>query len=195
MIVLVACRACLGPTITLVIELASLTGGSVSQIWRLVNPIFKIFTNNYRVRSSSSFSTFHIIMLSFSLGEVTRRGVWTCVSCSNLTWTCQALIASSSRPLSAKTHQRNHSSSKTSSSPKDAPRAIDTPSKTPIKKVNPIVKDDAEKRPNTRASRRKTRLVPAGPTEKNRQEPLLNVPTVPSTQHLHPQGKFRLDFF
>lgn len=142
-------------------------------------------------------------MLSHSLNEVVRKGAWTCVSCSKLSWICQVQAASPSRLLLARTHQRNHSSkpsSKSSNPSKDMPRALDATSKAPVNEVTPamkpdsvnevtpVMKPDNEKRPSTRTTRRKSGDITQEATGKTKDESLPSIPSVPSTQHLHPQG-------
>lgn len=119
-------------------------------------------------------------MFSISLNEAVRRGVWTCVSSSTL---LPAWFSSSSRPLAARTHQRRHSSSKPSSSPKDESIAISTPSAAPSKEAP--VKERADHR---RVSRRKSKDV----AQEARRSKGLDMPSVPSTQNLKSQGGIKL---
>lgn len=126
------------------------------------------------------------IMLSLSLNEVARRMTWTCLSC-----TSQAVAASWSRPLRARTHHRRHSSSKPSSPPKDVPRTIDAPAEAPGKESKTTTPDAGEKRASTRLSRRKSKDGSQENVRRFSDEAPLSIPSVPSTQHLHPQGKTR----
>lgn len=123
-------------------------------------------------------------MLSLSLNEIARRTTWTCLSC-----TSQAAVANWSRPLRARTHHRRHSSSKPSSPPKDVPRTIDAPAEAPGKESKTPAQDAGEKRSSTRLSRRKSKDGPQESARRFSDEALLSIPSVPSTQHLHPQGK------
>lgn len=129
-------------------------------------------------------------MLSLSCNEAARRSTWTCLSCSALPRTSQALMAITSRPLAVRTHQRKHSSSKTPSSPSDDPRAIATPAEAPTTEAKPIAKVDTEKRSNTRLSRRKSKEITQEAFGRTKPGPQPNLPSVPSTQHLDPAGKF-----
>lgn len=129
-------------------------------------------------------------MLSLFSNELARRSPWTCLSCSTLTRASQALITAPSNRSSVRIHQRKNSSSKTSSPPKDEPRAITTPAEAPSKETKPVaVKEGpAEKRPSTRISRRRSKDVLQEAASKKNDESQLNLPSVPSTQHLHPIG-------
>ncbi|KAI1919564.1 hypothetical protein LOZ12_000398 [Ophidiomyces ophidiicola] len=95
------------------------------------------------------------------------------------------VLANSASTLSApRYHQRRYSSSKPPVPPSDGSRGIDAPSHAPTKSVNPSKKDDAEKRPKRRAKEIKSKI-----------EPSLNLPSVPSTQHLNPQDIHVASFF
>ena len=118
-------------------------------------------------------------MLSRYSNELARRSTWTCISCAAATRTSQALIAGSPKRSPAHEHQRKHSSSKTSSSPKDESRAIATPSEAPSKKPKSAAQEIMEKRPSSGVSRRKS----------NNNDLSLNLPSVPSTGHVHPLGR------
>ena len=118
-------------------------------------------------------------MLSRYSNELARKSTWTCISCATATRTSQALITGSTKQSPAHVHQRKHSSSKTSSSPKDESRAIATPSEAPSKKPKSAAQEVMEKRPSSGASRRKS----------NNNDLSLNLPSVPSTGHVHPLGK------
>ncbi|MCJ1269338.1 hypothetical protein MMC22_009230 [Lobaria immixta] len=133
-------------------------------------------------------------MLSVSLNDAARRGAWTCLSCSTLPWGFQAWITSSSRPLAAPAHQRKHSSSKTSSSPKDEASVITTPSEAPAKEVESAAKERTEQGTSTRVGRRKSKDITLG-ADKGRNQALLNMPSVPSTQSLKPQDIHVASFF
>lgn len=130
------------------------------------------------------------IMLSLPRVEATWRGTWTCLSCSNICVGSQSRMVTLSYPLIARSHQRRNSSSKPFSPPKNIARAIDTPSKALSTESSASTKPTAEKRSSTRPSRRKTKdITPLNPG-KAKDGNFLNVPSVPSTQHLHPQGRF-----
>lgn len=128
-------------------------------------------------------------MLSLSRSEAIRLGTWTCLSCSSPSTSSQRLIANLSRPLICRSHQRQHSSSKPSSPPKTTARAIDTPSKASAQEPSHSAKATPEKRTNTRLSRRKTKDITTLALRKAKDDALLTIPSVPSTQHLHPQGQ------
>lgn len=131
-------------------------------------------------------------MLSFSLNDAARRGTWTCLSCSTLPVGLQTWITSSSRQLAPAAHQRKHSSSKPSSSPKDESSVITTPSEASAKGAKSAVKGRTEHGTSSRASRRKSKDITHG-ADKGRNEAFLNMPSVPSTQSLKPQGKLNGD--
>lgn len=108
------------------------------------------------------------------MNEAVRRGAWTCIGCSAISRAPQALIASSPK------HQRKHSSSKASSSSKDEPRPIAAASvdKTPTEP--PAVKRTG--------GRRSPRAASKPSAIKARLEAYPNIPSVPSTSHLHPKS-------
>ena len=119
-------------------------------------------------------------MLSLSFNEAARRGTWTCLACSTMSRVPQALITNSSGKHSGSKHQRNHSSSKASSSSKDEARPITSASDATSKDTTN--ESQAEKRSS---SRRLSKEVSKA-ANKSRNETNLNIPSVPSTQHLHP---------
>lgn len=132
------------------------------------------------------------IKMSLRSAQIARRSPWTCLSCSAITRTSQALIAVSTTQSPAHIHQHKHSSSKTPSSSKAEPRAIATPSEAPSEKAKPASKDATEKRPSTRVDRRKLKDVAGTGTQdvggKPSNEMTRNPPRVPSTAHLHLSG-------
>ncbi|MCJ1224568.1 hypothetical protein MMC12_001213 [Toensbergia leucococca] len=127
-------------------------------------------------------------MISLSWGGATRKSAWTCLSCSAISPASQVLISGSPRPLAIRTHQRTYSSSKPSSPPKDDARPIAAPTEAPTAETSPAV-EDAPKRSSTRLSRRKPRVVLPDTDVKRKEDPIMNLPIVPSTQHLHPNGR------
>lgn len=129
-----------------------------------------------------------IVMLSLYSSEFVRRSTWTCLSCSTLSRTSQTLIAGSPDRSPAHVHQRKHSSSKAPSPPKDDTRAITTPSDAPSKDAEPVLKESTEKRPNTRISKRKSRDGIQDTAGKSSNEMMFNLPSVPTTNHLHAVG-------
>lgn len=125
--------------------------------------------------------------MSLCSAQLARRAPWTCLSCTSLTRTSQNLIASSTNHSAARTHQRKHSSSKASNSPKDDTRAIANPTEAPNKDAKPASKKGTEKRPSTRTSRQRSKdgTLEAG---KLSNELGSNLPSVPPTNHLHQAG-------
>ncbi|KAL8654173.1 MAG: hypothetical protein Q9226_003538 [Calogaya cf. arnoldii] len=121
-------------------------------------------------------------MLSLSMNDALRRGAWTCIACSR---SPQSLIVTAAAKHTGSKHQRNHSSSKASSSPKDVSRPLGTASEAPSNK-EPAAPPPAEKRST---GRRTSRMAPKPSVAKSPQETYPNIPSVPSTQHLHPQSK------
>ncbi|EER27077.1 hypothetical protein CPC735_024130 [Coccidioides posadasii C735 delta SOWgp] len=98
---------------------------------------------------------------------------------------CTIVLASSASNLSTpRTQQRRYSSSKPPVPPSDGSRGFDASSQTPAKSVSPSKKDETEKRSKRRAKENKSK-------PKN----TLNLPSVPSTQHLHPQDIHVASFF
>lgn len=134
-------------------------------------------------------------MLSLYSSEFVRRSTWTCLSCSALSRTSQTLIASPPNRLPAHDHQRKHSSSKTPSPPKDETRAITTPSEAPSKDAKAAVKEGIEKRPNTRISKRKSKDSIQDTAGKSSNELTFNLPSVPTTNHLHAVDVHMSNFF
>lgn len=93
---------------------------------------------------------------------------------------CKSVVAAAaSSSSSTKTHQRRYSSSK----PNDGSRGFDASSQTPGKSVNPA-KEGAEKREG-RASKRKGK---DGGANGSKHAAFPDLPSVPSTQHIHPNG-------
>lgn len=127
-------------------------------------------------------------MLSLYSSEFLRRNTWTCLSCSTLPRLSQAPVAGPSYPSPANAHQRKHSSSKTPSSPKDESPAMTTPSDTPSKDTKRAVKENVEKRPSTRISKRKSKDGIRDLAGKSSNEMTFNLPSVPKTNHLHAVG-------
>ncbi|KAM5438088.1 hypothetical protein McanMca71_000493 [Microsporum canis] len=91
-------------------------------------------------------------------------------------------------------HQRRYSSSKPPVPPSDGSRGIDPPAQTPAKSVSsgPSSKKDVEKREG-RSS--KKRAGKDGEMAKSKQANSLKLPSVPSTQHLHPHDVHVASFF
>ncbi|KAL8686919.1 MAG: hypothetical protein Q9218_006766 [Villophora microphyllina] len=128
-------------------------------------------------------------MLPLSINEAFRRGAWTCLACSNIPRCPQALIASAAVKNPGSRHQRKHSSSKASSPPKDEARPLATAS---AAHANGSPKPMAEKRSS---GRRNSRTTSKQSAVKARMEAYPNIPSVPSTQHLHPMNVHVASFF
>ncbi|KAL9578743.1 MAG: hypothetical protein Q9203_006983, partial [Teloschistes exilis] len=128
-------------------------------------------------------------MLPLSMNDALRRGAWTCIACSNIPRRPHALIASSAVTNTGSKHQRKHSSSKASSSSKHEARPLTTASGAPS---NGTPKSLAEKRSS---GRRNSRTMSKPSASKARMETYPNVPSVPSTQHLHPMNVHVASFF
>ena len=124
-------------------------------------------------------------MISLSMNEAVRRGAWTCFGCSGASRCPQALIAAK-HPSSR--HQRKHSSSKASNPSKDEARSLTTSGNrsNEAPSVPPVVK-----RPG---GRRFSRTVSKPSAPKARLDVYPNIPSVPSTQHLHPMSLNTLSF-
>lgn len=120
-------------------------------------------------------------MLASSRNDVARTSAYTCLSFSRLGRTTQAL-ASTSRQVPARIHQRKHSSSKPSSASKNEAGA---PSQAPTEAKVPS--SDTSRRSSTRL-RRKARDSIREPLIRGVDGTRYNLPSVPSTQHLHPLG-------
>jgi hypothetical protein len=127
-------------------------------------------------------------MFSFSLGRIVRTGTSHSISkpITHRVWTDS--IAASPLPVLRRTHQRRHSSSKPSSPPDGGSRSLDTPAEATSKGTSPASKQDGDKRSTTRMGRRKSRDASVETAAKTKDETMLNLPSVPSTQHLHPHG-------
>jgi hypothetical protein len=98
-------------------------------------------------------------------------------------------IVATSPSLERQTHHRRHSSSKPPAPPSDGSRNIDTATQVPGKEVAPGTKDDAEKRAEGRMGKRRPKETADGTSHKVKDDLKLNLPSVPSTQHLTPNGK------
>ena len=132
-------------------------------------------------------------MLSSSFSKTARGSASSCLLSSIASRSPHVSVAASSLPFSARTHQRRYSSSKTSNPPSNEPRVIAAASETPAAKDGaPVVKEEVEKRPATRLSRRKSKDARIETVERAKDEALFNLPSVPPTHHLHPHGASRL---
>lgn len=149
---------------------------------------------NHCVKTAQLGSLPSYVEMSLYSTRIARKNPWTCLSCTSITRTSQALLPGSTSRSPARIHQRKHSSSKTPSSPKDVPRAIATPTEAPTKDTKPVAKKSAEKRPSTRISRQKSK---DGTSEAGKlsNELAFSLPSVPPTTHLHPSGTCFHDCF
>ncbi|KAL8800671.1 MAG: hypothetical protein Q9200_007174 [Gallowayella weberi] len=123
-------------------------------------------------------------MLSLTMNEAVRRGAWTCFACSTVSRSPQALITTAATKHTSSKHQRNHSSSKASSSSKGEARPLTTASDAPTKDA-PTVPTAAEKQSS---GRRTSKIAPKQTPAKVRRDTYSNVPSVPSTQNVHPRN-------
>lgn len=131
-------------------------------------------------------------MLSSSLGKAARGTISKPLLSTISSRSPQASVAAS-LPFSARTHQRRNSSSKASNPPSDDSRAIAATSEAPTTKDGtPAAKEEVGKRPATRLSRRKSKDASVETVERAKDEALFNLPSVPSTHHLHPHGAYEL---
>ncbi|OJD14139.1 hypothetical protein AJ78_05488 [Emergomyces pasteurianus Ep9510] len=105
------------------------------------------------------------------------------------------LVAASSGLTSARGHQRRFSSSKPPVPPSDGSRGIDASSQSPAKSVSPSNKEGAGKRDGKTAKRRGAKDSTNVSAKSKNNEPFLNLPSVPSTQHLHPHDIHVASFF
>ncbi|MCJ1430046.1 hypothetical protein MMC29_007961 [Sticta canariensis] len=155
------------------------------------NAAAKYFANKFRGLNRTEDREIYVHFTNATdtnLLTITMKSVQDTIIQSNLT-----TLILSSRQL-APAHQRKHSSSKPSSSPKDASSVITTPSETPAKGAKSAVKGRTEHGTSSRASRRKSKDITHG-ADKGRNEALLNMPSVPSTQSLRPQDIHLASFF
>lgn len=131
--------------------------------------------------TSSSRGQIDAAMLALSMHEAIRRGAWTCFGSPAVCWSPQALVASSAVKQSDPKHQRKHSSSKASSSSKDETRSINSASQNATPAVPPAAKRSGGRRPS--------RPISKPSATKARPKAYPNIPSVPSTHHLHPMSK------
>lgn len=89
--------------------------------------------------------------------------------------------------FSSRSHQRRHSSSKPPIPPNDGPASFATSVKTV---GTPRAKDASEKRSSAdvRISKRKVAREKADVKSESKDDRKMNLPSVPSTQHLDPKG-------
>ena len=127
-------------------------------------------------------------MLSSSITKVARKGTFPCFSCSiSAAQVSQSIQNTSSHPLPQSTHQRRQSSSKTSSPPNDDSRPIAAPSEAKVKATT-VGKGVVSKPPAPRPRRQRSKEVVSETIGEPNDTWALQLPSVPSTQHLHPHG-------
>ncbi|MCJ1272365.1 hypothetical protein MMC21_000151 [Puttea exsequens] len=128
-------------------------------------------------------------MFSRCSNSLARGSTWTCLSCSGLRWPSQGLIAGPPKPSPIHTHQRKHSSSKTSSSTKLDPRTLTTaPSEDPArvaKEAKSLTKEGIEKRTSGRSGKRKSKEGATEPIITAPTEASPDLPKAASTKHIH----------
>ncbi|EEQ91759.2 uncharacterized protein BDCG_06879 [Blastomyces dermatitidis ER-3] len=105
------------------------------------------------------------------------------------------IVAATGGLSSPRSQQRRYSSSKPPVPPSDGSRGIDASSQSPTKSVNPSSKEGAEKREGKTAKRRGGKDSSNVSAKSKNNEPFLNLPSVPSTQHLHPHDIHVASFF
>ncbi|KAL8935420.1 MAG: hypothetical protein Q9216_005438 [Gyalolechia sp. 2 TL-2023] len=113
------------------------------------------------------------------MNEAIRRGAWTCLGCSGIARRPQALTAKHPNPNSK--HQRKHSSSKASSSSKNEsrpPTAASEPASSESPNDPPVAEQSSD--------RSSSRAVSKPSAAEAQLDAYPNIPSVPSTQYLHP---------
>ncbi|OAX83886.1 hypothetical protein ACJ72_01746 [Emergomyces africanus] len=105
------------------------------------------------------------------------------------------LVAASSGLACTRSHQRRFSSSKPPVPPSDGSRGIDASSQSPAKSVSPSNKEGADKRDGKTARRRGAKDNANVSAKSKNNEHFMNLPSVPSTQHLHPHDIHVASFF
>ncbi|MCJ1481291.1 hypothetical protein MMC06_001448 [Schaereria dolodes] len=100
-----------------------------------------------------------------------------------------------SRPFSPRTHQRRQSSSKTSNPPSDNSRPVAAPSGTSAKTTTSTTTKEAPAKRPTRLRRQKLKDTSQVPTEEMKEILKHQLPSVPSTQHLHSHDVHVASFF
>ena len=123
-------------------------------------------------------------MLSSSWGRATQRSTYWSGSVST---SCTSK-ASFSRPSIPCTHQRRNSSSKSSNPQSDDPRPLASPSEAVSKKTLPS-SSPIRKRLATRLSRQRSKETLLEVPKVKQDDRHTQLPAVPSTQHLHPNGE------
>ena len=139
-------------------------------------------------------------MFTSSIGKVGRSGPAIArplsVAFSAQAHSPKAVAAAPHRPLSYRSHQRRHSSSKSSGPSNGGSRGITaaqrstaatSPSSSPAAQTPGV-----EKRSSGRAERRATKdvVTPLSSGSKEKFETLRSLPSVPSTNHVHPAGRY-----
>lgn len=121
-------------------------------------------------------------MYSFSVRRVALSTVTASTSaCKSAT---NAPLAVSTQCLAYRRHQRRHSSSKPSCPPHGSRGAHTQPASTPARATT-----EGEKRAIGRHARRRAKEAAAESVTGEKDDAFSYLPSVPSTQHLHPGGK------
>ena len=127
-------------------------------------------------------------MFASSLGRVVRSSPSHSLSSSFTSWASTNPGAASTVPTLCRRHQRRQSSSKTSNPPDGGPRTLGAPAGSTGKDAAPATKPNNEKNTTGRLGRRRSKDVAVETLAKAKDDAALNIPSVPSTQHLHPHG-------
>lgn len=122
-------------------------------------------------------------MFSSTVRRAASSAPQTSIASSLSSTTPRATVA---QALSYRCHQRRFSSSKPSS-PADGSKGIAEGQTVPAAPAK--ARPDGEQK-SSRASRKKAKDVAANSTVKGRDESMLHLPSVPSTQHIAPMRKF-----
>ncbi|PGH00371.1 hypothetical protein AJ79_08223 [Helicocarpus griseus UAMH5409] len=134
-------------------------------------------------------------MFSSSARFVARSSPVTALPTAPRASTGVIAAASSGFTSTTRTHQRRYSSSKPPVPPSDGSRGIDASSQSPAKNVSPSNKQGGEKREGKAAKRRGGKDGSNAAAKSKNAEAFLNLPSVPSTQHLHPHDIHVASFF
>ena len=129
-----------------------------------------------------------IPMLALWSTEIARRGTWTCCSCSAFALGPQGLLAVPKTRKPTQIHQRKHSSSKASGTTKHDARALATATEAPAERSKCATPAESEKTSNSRSRKRRVKESLQEPATRSSETADLNLPSVPSTQRVHPLG-------
>lgn len=130
-------------------------------------------------------------MFTSSLSRVVRSSQPHSLSSSFTSWASTNSVAASTIPTLCRRHQRRQSSSKASNPPDGGSRNLGAPAET-SKPATPATKSNLDKNATARLGRRRGKDVAVEAAGKATDDPALNIPSVPSTQHRHPHGNGRV---